>query len=478
MGLFDGGFAPNTGWLGLQQSSPEDYAKLADAFGPQAAPQSPLAQFFSFLNQRPTSPGFFGEQPTSNGSGLRPGGFADRLVNGDPAAAASPQTTGSVAPPLPPLDAPRTLGFAPGMNAPQSPQSFGPTLDQRAYGSPGPQQPMQQQPMQAPSLPPQAAQALAQAPGMPSQDPGFGGRLQAGFANLESGGNPISAAFNVVHGFATGKRTDARGVAQENQAQMAQAVYGALVQRGIPHEQAVGIAQAAATDPKIAEQLLPQALGLKPPATMEGVIAEQAYNANKGRNSAGSPQGAGGQTAMGTYEDFIKRKHAAEKAGTTEGERVANAQLDLPTAVAQANEAMRLTNELKTHKGRDNGLFWHGKASAYLPDSAIPGNTDARDALGILNQIKGGAFLEAFKALKGGGPITEIEGKKATDAIARMDRSQSRAEFDKALSDYQGIIKLGIDRANQLAGQPAPNQFKGNSDWQQVKPGVRIRQVQ
>ncbi len=96
----------------------------------------------------------------------------------------------------------------------------------------------------------------------------------------------------------------------------------------------------------------------------------------------------------------------------------------------------------------------------------------------MLNQSKGGAFLEAFKALKGGGQITEIEGKKATDAIARMDRSQSKAEFDKALSDYEGVIKLGVDRANQLAGKPAPGGFQGNSGWQQVKPGVRIRQVQ
>jgi hypothetical protein len=28
-----------------------------------------------------------------------------------------------------------------------------------------------------------------------------------------------------------------------------------------------------------------------------------------------------------------------------------------------------------------------------------------------------------------------------------------------------------------MAGKPAPNGFKGNSEWQQVKPGIRIRQV-
>jgi hypothetical protein len=228
------------------------------------------------------------------------------------------------------------------------------------------------------------------------------------------------------------------------------------------------MAQAAAIDPKVAEKILGDAYAS--PKTMEEFVARQAAAAQRGVNGGASP--------MDQYEAFKRSTSRGEAAGKEEGTQIAAAQLALPSAVAQANEALRLTNELKTHKGRDNPIFWHSAAGAYLPDSAIPGNTDARDAVGILNQIKGGAFLEAFKALKGGGAITEVEGKKATDAIARMDRSQSRAEFDRALSDYQGILKLGIDRANQLAGRPAPNGFKGNSDWQQVKPGVRIRQVQ
>ncbi len=138
-------------------------------------------------------------------------------------------------------------------------------------------------------------------------------------------------------------------------------------------------------------------------------------------------------------------------------------EMALPSTIAQANEALRQVGELRNHKGREGNAWWHTKAGAYLPDASIPGNTDARDAVGLLNQSKGGAFLEAFKALKGGGQITEIEGKKATDAIARMDRSQSKAEFDKALTDYEGVIRLGIDRANQLAGKPAPNEFRGNA---------------
>lgn len=315
------------------------------------------------------------------------------------------------------------------------------------------------------ALPPNATPAQYQKP----QDAGPGAmdRISAGYQGFANAKGLLPAIGNLVGGLVTGQRSDAAGVMQANQAKMTQALYGALRQRGTSHEQAVAIAQAAATDPKMAETLLPQALGLKPPTTVESVIADRMY---KGGPQAG-PIGL----------DAIRQLKSAEAQGTKEGgvigETQANAEMNLPSAVAQAKEALRLVGELRTHKGRDNGLFWHGKASAYLPDSAIPGNTDARDANGILQQIKGGAFLEAFKSLKGGGPITEVEGKKATEAITRMDRSQSKAEFDRALSDYEGIIKLGIDRANQQAGRPAPNGFKGNSEWQQVKPGVRIRQV-
>ncbi len=481
MGLFDSVFAPNTGWLGLPQQPPDEMT-------PSNAQNGTVTDFLRSIlppgtvdrmaNLGPQMHGIIGNA-LMNTPQLAPfsiGGNIHNAITGAQSLA-NPQKP---PPSLPPLDEPRNIGAAPGMNAPSSPQGFGPTLDERAYGMSGAPQPPMSFASQggAPQLPPQAANAMAQAPQKP--EAGLGDRLSAGFQGFANGGAPLPALANLIGGIATGQRQDKAGQALQNQEKMAAAVYGALTQRGIPHEQAVGIAQAAATDPKLAESLLPQALGLKPPATMEGVIAEQTYNAGRGRNSAGGGQ-AGSQSAatpMATYEDFVRRKNAAEKAGTTEGERVANAQLDLPTSLAQANEALRLTNELRTHKGREGNAWWHTKVGAYLPDASIPGNTDARDAIGLLNQSKGGAFLEAFKALKGGGQITEIEGKKATDAIARMDRSQSKAEFDKALSDYEGVIKLGVDRANQLAGKPAPGGFQGNSGWQQVKPGVRIRQVQ
>lgn len=66
--------------------------------------------------------------------------------------------------------------------------------------------------------------------------------------------------------------------------------------------------------------------------------------------------------------------------------------------------------------------------------------------------------------LKGGGQITEIEGMKAEQAMARMDRAQSEAEFKQALTDFRDAVKAGMDKLRQRAGQPsapaAPTDYK------------------
>jgi len=305
------------------------------------------------------------------------------------------------------------------------------------------------------------AQPLQQS--QPAQ-PNFIDRLSAGANNMAAAPSIFSGLIDATRGFGSGVRTDKAGIALQNQKQMAQALHTALVQRGIPSQQAIGIATAAATDPKLAEVLLPQALGLKPPQTIEGVIAERMAGQNRG-----------GQQGQGSFDPYgeLKRLKQAEaegsSAGKVVGETQATAKMDMPSAVAGAQEQLRLLDELKNHPGRKQ-IGWHDIAGS-VP--LVP-STKGYDAQVLLDQIKGGALLEAYKTLKGGVQITEIEGKKATAAVNRMERATSRAEFDRALEDYRGVIRLGIDRAEQKAGMEPSNKFEGNQGWLKV-PGGRIR---
>jgi len=88
-------------------------------------------------------------------------------------------------------------------------------------------------------------------------------------------------------------------------------------------------------------------------------------------------------------------------------------------------------------------------ASSLFP--TMPGSK-AADFEARLDEIKGGAFLEAYNTLRGGGSITEVEGQKATQAITRMSTAQSEKEFIDAARDFQNVIRTGIKRSKEKLG--------------------------
>lgn len=119
------------------------------------------------------------------------------------------------------------------------------------------------------------------------------------------------------------------------------------------------------------------------------------------------------------------------------------------TAIAKAGAALGLIDKALKHPGISTATGLQGLID---PRNYIPG-TDAKDFQVVMDQIGGQTFLQAFESLKGAGQITEVEGKKATDAIARLNRAQSTEEFTGGLKDLQSVIKSGVDRINS---SPAP----------------------
>lgn len=85
---------------------------------------------------------------------------------------------------------------------------------------------------------------------------------------------------------------------------------------------------------------------------------------------------------------------------------------------------------------------------------AIPG-TDAAKANALAEQLEGQAFLQAFQSLKGGGAITETEGRKASAAIARLNRSQRKPDYIEALQELRGILQETKQRAESKVGGSA-----------------------
>jgi hypothetical protein len=129
----------------------------------------------------------------------------------------------------------------------------------------------------------------------------------------------------------------------------------------------------------------------------------------------------------------------------TQGEAQGTAVAALPTIESTANRALDTINKIRTHPGKQYGVGVAG----VLP--GIPG-TQQKGFVTLVDQAKGQTFLEAFNSLRGGGAITESEGKKATEAFARLDRAQTAEDFDAALADLEAVIKEGVRVARVKAG--------------------------
>lgn len=123
-----------------------------------------------------------------------------------------------------------------------------------------------------------------------------------------------------------------------------------------------------------------------------------------------------------------------------------------PAAIQTAEQTTQLVDSLLQHPALRMGT---GGTSLLL--NRIPG-TQTYDFAQRVEQLQGRAFLQAFESLKGGGQITEVEGRKATQAIARLSTAQTETAFREALTELRDITTAAGERARakmpQGAAQP------------------------
>lgn len=212
------------------------------------------------------------------------------------------------------------------------------------------------------------------------------------------------------------------------------------------------------------------------------------FNNRTGQYEAAAlPGGAGGPVAGGSPQPGVPvspqqpilpiaadinlagSKAAAEAAGTATGKNRVEAASDLPRVETNASATLKLLNNLQNHPGRDYAT------GIYSLAPTVPGTKQA-DFISMLDQLNGQSFLQAFQSLKGGGQITEVEGKKATDAIQRIKRAQTKEGFDEGVQELRDMVNSTRQNARQKTGQPINGQppvVPANSGgWgiQEVKP--------
>jgi hypothetical protein len=79
----------------------------------------------------------------------------------------------------------------------------------------------------------------------------------------------------------------------------------------------------------------------------------------------------------------------------------------------------------------------------------IPG-TEAREFQIEVKRLGAGAFLQAIEQLRGMGALSNAEGQTATAAVGAFDTEGTEEGFLKRLSEYEEIVKIGLERAQNI----------------------------
>jgi predicted negative regulator of RcsB-dependent stress response len=158
-------------------------------------------------------------------------------------------------------------------------------------------------------------------------------------------------------------------------------------------------------------------------------------------------------------------------AGAEQGTAQAKAQFNLPQVEAAAARMLKQIEELETDTSLDSitGLVGGRIAEKYHTE----GMSRAQSRV---NQIAGGTFLQAYNELRGGGAITEEEGKQAKASYTRLaNQTMGTPDYRKALAEArEETLKLVELAKRKAAGAGASAPAARGDGWTDVG-GVRIR---
>ncbi|MFG1270947.1 hypothetical protein [Xanthobacter flavus] len=133
---------------------------------------------------------------------------------------------------------------------------------------------------------------------------------------------------------------------------------------------------------------------------------------------------------------------AQQKAvGTAAGQ----AQAQMPAAEGMASQIGKQIDDLANDPYLPSML---GPLASRLPNVSA----DAARVQARMDQLQGGVFLQGYQMLKGGGAITEVEGLKAENAMARLSTAQNLQDYQKALGELKDALTTGLAKLRTQAG--------------------------
>jgi hypothetical protein len=148
----------------------------------------------------------------------------------------------------------------------------------------------------------------------------------------------------------------------------------------------------------------------------------------------------------GNPTQTIPIDNAGKAAQTAIGKGQGEAASALPKAKANVDIIKSTVKQLLAHPGRSEATGY----GSLLPDVAFT-NRRGKGFIDLFNQAQGGAFLDGYEMLKGGGSVTEIEGQKAQQARNRMTRAATEEDFNAAAKDFVDAVDAGYAKLEAKA---------------------------
>ncbi len=183
--------------------------------------------------------------------------------------------------------------------------------------------------------------------------------------------------------------------------------------------------------------------GIEPEGTEFGV--SPVFGVNPDGNTVFAQLGKDGSVKVQNVDGFTPLSPGDKASDTAEGKARGEARAALPGIETNATQMLSMIDALTNDPYLDSMV---GPVSGRMPN--LSGSSQRVQAR--MDQIGGQTFLQAYNMLRGGGVITDIEGQKATDALARLNTAQNPEDYRAALNELRTIVQSGLDKARRTAG--------------------------
>ena len=159
---------------------------------------------------------------------------------------------------------------------------------------------------------------------------------------------------------------------------------------------------------------------------------------------------ANSETKLGELR--LQRDKLVAELDLKQQDRAKGAQSDMDAAT----NALATVDSVLKHPGM-SGFFGPGSVAGKMA-GMVPG-TDSKDFRSLVDTLKSQAFLTQIEKMRGMGQLTELEGKKITDAVANLDTDQSQGQLKAQL----GVVRNSLQKVQSrlTATNAAPTSGPG-----------------